>query len=71
MWFVNPNSAIKTRVDPRLGSSHTGWSTERDEDDRIIWQNIESGEKTYLDPRHSDINFLRSRGVKIESIDIV
>ncbi|KAN0093559.1 HET domain containing protein [Hyaloscypha variabilis] len=71
MWFVNPNSAIKTRVDPRLGSRHTGWSTERDEDDRIIWQNIESGEETLFDPRHSDTSFLRSRGVKIESIDIV
>ncbi|PMD38576.1 HET-domain-containing protein [Hyaloscypha variabilis F] len=71
MWFVNPDAAIKTRVDPRLGSRHTGWSTERDEDDCIIWQNIESGEETWFDPRHSDISFLRSRGVKIESIDIV
>ena len=71
MLFVNPDAAIKTRVDPRLGPSHPGWSTERDEDDRIIWKNIESGEETYIDPRHSDISFLRSRGVKIESLDIV
>jgi hypothetical protein len=72
MWFVNPDASIKTRVDPRLGEGHPGWlSTERDGDDHIVWENIESGERTLLDPRHSDINFLRGRGVNIESIDIV
>jgi len=72
MWFVNPHAGIKTRVDPRLDSDYPGWlSRERDEDDHMIWQNLESGEKGLQDPRHSDISFLRRRGVKIESIDIV
>ena len=71
MHFVDTDAGIKTNVDPRLGPSHPGWITKNSENDRIIWHNIESDERTWFDPRHSDINFLQSRGVKIESIDIV
>lgn len=67
-WFVDQNGS-RSRIDPRIGEGYSGWdSEERDEDGCIVWKNIKTGERTSHDPRHSDIDFLRKRGTKVECI---
>ena len=59
--------------DPRLESRHEGWSSERRAGDgAIIWDRVAGGEDGMRsDPRHTDVEFLRRRGVAIREVCIV
>ncbi|KAE9369188.1 hypothetical protein N431DRAFT_427408 [Stipitochalara longipes BDJ] len=69
MWFVDAKTGEKSRTDPRVGTGPPGWRYEgRDEDECVIWENIETGTRTFHDPRLTDIDFLTERNIDVQEI---
>lgn len=71
MRFIRDNGEPSAQ-DPRLERSHEGWnSNRRTPDGGIIWDHIATGHATSSDPRHTDIGFLRRKGITIKEISII
>ena len=69
MWFVDAKTGEKSRTDPRVGTGPPGWRhEERDEDECVIWENIETGKRIFHDPRLTDIDFLTKRNISVQEI---
>ena len=71
-WNRNGKSKLSAQ-DPRLERTYEGWTSNRmkESDGAIIWQHVASGIKAMSDPRHTDVGFLKKRGIAIREICIM